>query len=134
MKTKLMNYKVGIGITLVGLIIGGIAYWFQPYNHLQILGSNLTFVLSLGSFLTSLLLMLFLNEKPSKIALLISLGMALAVLARIICDTTFWDATSHNLAPFEIIFCGIITIPSAFVGVYLALIVKRIKNKNTTND
>ena len=122
-----MKNKARIGATLVGLIIGGISYWFQPYNQIQILGSNIPLVWSLGAFFGSLLLMIYFNEKPPKIALLISLGVALAVLARIIYDTTFWDATSHNLAPFEIILCGIITIPSAFMGVYLALLMKKLK-------
>ena len=122
-----MKNKARIGATLVGLIIGGISYWFQPYNQIQILGSNIPLVWSLGAFFGSLLLMIYFNEKPPKIALLISLGVALAVLARIIYDTIFWDATSHNLAPFEIILCGIITIPSAFMGVYLALLMKKLK-------
>lgn len=118
-----MKNKIRIGITLVGLVIGGIAYW---YGEIGIPGSVLTW--SLGTFLGSLLLMFFVNEKPPKIALLVSLGVALAVLLRIIYDTIFVDSTSHNLAPFEIIICGIITIPSAFVGVYLGLLIKKFRN------
>jgi uncharacterized membrane protein YccC len=119
MKNKI---KIRIGITLVGLIIGGITYWFKPYGELGI--PEIVLPWSLGAFLGSLLLMLFVNEKPPKIALLVSLGIALAVLARIIYDTTFVDSTSHNMAPFEIIICGIITIPSAFAGAYLGLLGK----------
>ena len=73
--------------------------------------------------------MLFAYEKPPKIALLVSLGVALAVLLRIIYDSIFLDSTSHNLAPFEIIICGIITIPCAFVGVYLGLLIKKVKTR-----
>jgi uncharacterized membrane protein YccC len=119
-----MKNKLRIWITLVGLIIGGIAYWFQPYGQDTVLGINMWLIMSMGAFIASFLLMLFVNEKPPKIALLISLGVALAVLARIIYDTTFYDSTSHNMAPFEIIICGIVTIPSAFVGVYLGLLGK----------
>ena len=118
MKDKI---RIRIGITLVGLIIGGIAYWFQPYNQDTVLGINMWIIMSMGTFIASFLLVLFINEKPPKIALLVSLGVALAVLARIIYDTPFYDSTSHNMAPFEIIICGIVTIPSAFVGVYLGL-------------
>jgi uncharacterized membrane protein YccC len=121
MKNKI---RIRIGITLVGLVIGGIAYWFQPYGQDTVLGINMWLIMSMGAFIASFLLMLFVNEKPPKIALLISLGVALAVLARIIYDTTFYDSTSHNMAPFEIIICGIVTIPSAFVGVYLGLLGK----------
>jgi hypothetical protein len=122
-----MNTKVNIVIPLVGLIIGGISYWSQPYGELQIIGSNIPLVWSVGAFFGSLLLMSFLNEKPPKIALLISLGVILAVLARIIYDGLFVDSTDHNLAPFEIIICGLITIPSSFVGVYLAILIKKFK-------
>jgi len=114
-----------VGLTLVGLIIGVIAYWLEPYVQTDIPGSF--FIWSVSAFLGSLLLMLFVNEKPPKIALLVSLGIALAVLLRIIYDTTFVDSTSHNLAPLEIIICGIITIPSAFAGAYLGLLIKKFK-------
>ena len=114
-----------VGITLVGLIIGVIAYWVEPYIQTDIPGSF--FIWSVGAFLGSLLLLLFVNEKPPKIALLVSLGITLAVIAKIIYDTIFVDSTSHNLAPFEIIICVIVTIPSAFVGVYLGLLIKKFK-------
>lgn len=114
-----------VGITLAGLIIGVIGYWLEPYVQTDIPGSF--FIWSVGAFFGSLLLKLLVNEKPPKIALLVSLGIALAVLLRIIYDTIFVDSTSHNLAPFEIIICGIITILSAFVGVYLGFLIKKLK-------
>lgn len=122
-----MKNRIRILTTLIGLIIGGIAYWFQPYNQSTVLGINIWMIISMGAFIASFLRMLFVNEKPTEIALLLALGVELAVLARIVYDITFWDKTSHNLAPFEIILCGIITIPSAFIGVYLALLLKRNK-------
>lgn len=120
-----MKNKIGIWITLVGLIIGGLAYWFQPYNESTVFGINMYLIMSVGAFFASMLLMLSLSQKPTKIALFVSLGVILAVLARIIYDTAFWDATSHNLAPFEIIISGIVTIPCAFIGVYLAFFIKK---------
>jgi hypothetical protein len=122
MKSKI---KIRFGITLVGLIVGGIAYWFQPYNQDTVMGINMWLIMTIGATISSFLLKLFVDEKPPKIALLVSLGIALAVLARIIYDTTFWDSTSHNMAPFEIIICGIITIPAAFAGAYLGLLIKK---------
>jgi hypothetical protein len=77
--------------------------------------------------LGSLFLMSFLNEKPPKIALLVSLGVMLAILARIIYDATFCDPYSHSLAGLEIIICGLITIPCAFMGSFLALLIKKLK-------
>ena len=122
-----MKSKAGIVTTLTGAIIGGMAYWFQPYNQSTVLGINIWLIIGIGAFIASFLLQLFVNEKPAKIALLVSLGVALAVLARIVYDVTFRDSTSHNLAPFEIIICGIVTVPSAFVGVFLAHLIKKLK-------
>jgi len=130
-----MKTKVNFCIILFGLIIGGLSYWFQPYSELQIMGSIIPVVWSLGAFGVSLLLMFFLNEKPLKIALLISLGFALAVLARIIFDVTFIDSTDHNLAPLEIILCGLLTLPCALTGAYLASLIKKwntLRNHNST--
>jgi hypothetical protein len=45
----------------------------------------------------------------------------------IIYDTILWDPTSHNLAPFEIIFAGIATLPTAFTGAYLGVFIKKRK-------
>ncbi|HET8865763.1 MAG TPA: hypothetical protein VFM80_08685 [Gracilimonas sp.] len=119
-----MKNKVRIGITLVGLIIGGIAYWFQPYNQMTVLGLHIWLIMGVGAFLSSIVLILYLKEKPLKIAQFVSFGVVLAVLARIIFDITFWDSTSHNLAPFEIIIAGIVTFPSAIAGGYLGLLFK----------
>ena len=125
LKMKTMETKVKLGIIGVGLIIGGIAYWFQPYNQMTVLGLNIWLIMSIGSFIASAFIMLYLKEKPLKIALFVSLGVALAILARIIYDTIFWDSTSHNLSPFEIIIGGIVTIPSAIAGVYVGLLAKK---------
>lgn len=126
MKNEFMKTKVTILITLVGILIGAISYWFQPYNQLNVFGVKTRVIWSLGAFFGSLLLYTLLNEKALKIALLVSLGVILAIIFRIIYDTVFWNSTSHNLAPFEVIGCGMVTIPSAFAGAYLAVLIKKI--------
>ena len=70
----------------------------------------------IGAFLSRLLL----NQNPWRVGLLITLGVILSVIIRIIYDTIFWDSTSHNLAPFEVIFAGFQSFPMAFIGAYLA--------------
>ena len=121
-----MKAKVKIWIIIVGLIIGGISYWFQPYNQTTVLGIHIYLILSVGAFLGALFLMIFINKKPSQISLFLTLGMTLAILARIIYDTIFWDSTSHSLAPFEIIIGALIIMPCAFAGSFLALLIKKI--------
>jgi len=123
MKNKIL---ILIGITLAGLIIGGIAYWFQPYNQDTVLGINMYLIMTVGAFFASLFLTLFVNEKRLIIALLVSLGVVLAVFARIKYDVTV-DPTSHNLGPFEIIICWIITIPCAYAGTFFGLLHKNYK-------
>jgi uncharacterized membrane protein YeaQ/YmgE (transglycosylase-associated protein family) len=120
-----MKNKIGIGTTLIGIIIGGLAYWFQPYNQSTVFGINMWVIMSIGAFLGTLLIMIFLNEKPPKIALFVFLGVIIGVVAPIIYDITFWDPTSHNLFPFEIIFSSLITVTFAFIGVYLGLLIKK---------
>lgn len=111
-----------ISATVIGIFIGGIAYWFQPYNQTTVLGVNIWMIMGVGAFLGALLLMIFLQEKPSRTALLVTLGVIIAIFARILFDTLFWDPTSHNLAPFELILAGCVTAPGAFIGVYLGVL------------
>ena len=117
--------KVEIRILLIGVFVGAISYWFQPYNKETVLGVNIYLLMSTGALLGSFFLKVRLDLRPSKIALLVSLGVILSVITRIVFDTTFLDSTSHNLVPFEIIICAAITILPAFAGAYLSPLVKR---------
>ena len=118
-----MKNKIEYQIILVGLIAGGISYWFNPYNR-PLFGISIFTIMVISTFIGSFFLTILLIEKPYKIALLATLGVILAVIARIIFDGIM-DPTSHNLAPFEIIICGSITIISTLVGAYFALLIKK---------
>lgn len=120
-----MEHKIGSSATLTGILIGGLAYWFQPYNQTTLLGVNIWLIMGIGAFLGALLLIIFLRGKPSKIALLVALGVVIAIFARILYDTLFWDSTSHNLAPFELLLAGFVTVPCAFTGVYLGVLINK---------
>lgn len=122
-----MKATLKLWIIFVGLIVGGISYWLNPYNEMSLLGVHIYLILCIGLVMASFFIQLFLSSNPLKTALLISFGAIMAVVIRIIYDTTFWDATSHNLAPFEILITAFIIFPSAFVGVYLARLMKWLK-------
>ncbi|MBP6758762.1 MAG: hypothetical protein KA133_05875 [Flavobacterium sp.] len=124
-----MKSEIKYWITLVGIIAGGIAYWLQPYGQSKIFGIGIWTVMGIDAFMGSFFLMISLAYKPYLIALFVSLGVAIAILARIFYDITFWDKTSHNLAPFEFIIGGFVTIPSAYSGAYLALLIKKMLPK-----
>jgi len=124
-----LKTKSKILIITIGLIIGIISYWFISYDDIQIKGNFIFLSAILGSFIGSFILNFILKVKPNKIPKFISLGVSIAILIRIIYDTTFWDKTSHNLAPFEIIYFIIISLPSAFAGSYLPELIKYLKRK-----
>lgn len=107
-------------IILIGVIIGAISYWFNPYNDLYFLGIHIWILMGVGAFLGAILSRLLFLTKTSKCALFLTLGILISVLLRIIYDITFWDPTSHNLAPFEIIIAALITLPASFLGSFLA--------------
>ena len=128
-----MKATLKLWIIFVGLIVGGISYWLNPYNELSLLGVHIYLILSIGLVIASFFIQLFLSSNPKRTALLISLGAIIAIVLRIVYDTAFWDATSHNLAPFEILITAFIIFPSAFVGVCLARLIKwleRYKNND----
>lgn len=124
---KGIDVKLTSIATLIGLTIGALTYWILPTEKIQILTSNVPYIWSFGSFFGSILLMFLFKAKAPLIALLVSFGVVLAVFARIVYDITLLDNTSHNLAPFELILCGVITIPSAFIGAYGAYFIKKLK-------
>jgi|MDSY01.1.fsa_nt_gb hypothetical protein len=123
-----MKKKIVLLIILVGIMAGGLSYWFNPYNEMSLFGISIYKLMSAGAFLGSLSLTLILNEKPWKIALLITSGIIIGIMCRIIFDGIN-DSSTHNLFPFEIIIALFITVPSAFIGSYLSLLIKHLKSK-----
>ena len=119
-----MKKKAVLTATLAGLFIGGLSYWFQPYNQYQVFGIHVFWIMSIGSLIAAFILTMMQNSSPIKMSLYIALALVFAILARIIYDTMFWDSTSHNLVPFEIIPAGIISLVSALIGAYVAVGIK----------
>jgi hypothetical protein len=117
---SIMKNKESLWIIIIGMVIGGISYWFNDYNVMNISGISIYLIMSAGSLFGAMLIAFKLNVKPLKCARLISFGVILSVLIRILFDTTFVDSTSHNLAPFEIIIAAAIAFPCAIIGAYLA--------------
>ena len=123
-----MKTKVKIWVTLVGLLIGAVSYWRIPYAEMNYSEIGLWLSVGSGALIGSLLSNLILNQNPWRVALLITLGVVLAIVIRIIYDTTFWDSTSHNLAPFEVGYGGLQSLPMTFFGAYLAKLIHKFKN------
>ena len=109
---------------------GGLSYWFNPYNESSLLGIDIYNLMGAGAFLGSLSLTLILNEKPWKIALLINAGVIMGIMCRIYFDWISGSGT-HKLFPIEIIIALFISVPSAFIGSYLSVLIKYVKSKMT---
>ena len=77
-----MSNKANIWVTLVGILIGAIAYWFQPYNQMTVLGIHIWLLMSSGALLGSLLLTVYLHEMPSKIGFLCSFCRLVSIKIR----------------------------------------------------
>tara|TARA_R110000787_G_scaffold223423_5_gene331809 strand:+ start:115 stop:507 length:393 start_codon:yes stop_codon:yes gene_type:complete len=125
-----MKNKINILIVVVGIMAGGLSYWFNPYDEMSLLGISIYKLMGAGAFLGSLILTLILNEKPWKIAILITTGIIIGIMCRIIFDGII-DSSTHNLLPFEIIIALFISVPSAFIGSYLSQLIKYVKSKMT---
>ncbi len=123
-----MKRKVEILIILVGIVAGGFSYWFNPYNEMSLLGVSIYKLMASSAFLCSLILTLMLNEKPWKVALLITAGVIIGIMCRIVFDISI-DSSTYNLFPFEIITALFLTVPSAFIGSYFSQLIKYIKRK-----
>lgn len=114
---------------LVGMFVGITTYWFVAYNEKSLMGIHIYILMSLEAFLGSFLLSFYFNKQPSQIAFLIYLGLILSITLRIIYDISFWDSTSHNLAPIELFLFTLITLPPGFAGTYLAQFIRRWKRE-----
>lgn len=122
-----MKNIIKMKIILVGILTGAISYWRIPYADLDYTDIKLWLFVGSGTLIGSFFSTLFFLKKPWQVALFITLGVALAVLIRIIYDVAFWDSKSHNPAPFEVIYCFIQALPMAMVGAYAAMGIQKFK-------
>jgi hypothetical protein len=63
-------------------MVGGLSYWFNPYDELSLLGISIYKLMGAGAFF-SLSLTLILNKRPWEIAL-ITTGIMISIMCRII--------------------------------------------------
>jgi hypothetical protein len=118
-----MKNKLNFRLALLGLCIGALGYWFQAYNQTTLFGYSIWALMGGASFLGGFAFRLLFPAKAVQIGSWMVLGILSAVLLRIVYDSVFWDPTSHNLAPFELAFTGLITFPAAFFGGLLGQLV-----------
>jgi hypothetical protein len=120
-----MENKETIWALVVGVIIGGISYWFNPYNVMEIGGISIYMIMSVGSFFGAVGLAFRFKQDAFKIARALTSGVLISVVLRVLYDTTFIDASSHNLVPFELIMAGFVAFTCSIIGAFITSKLKR---------
>ena len=105
-----------------GLIAGAIADWFTGHNEIKLFGVHVYFVLSILSIAAGLLAGKISKMNPMAICGVVTLGIGLAVVLKVIYDGSSNDS-SHNLWPFEVIVFGMIGFLSSLVGVFTTILI-----------
>lgn len=123
-----MNVKSNIWTVVLGIITGAIANWPYAYDQLNFFeNKGIWLVVVLGSILGSIAAMLVKKIHPFRASGFIWIGNIASVFLRVVYDILFYDSTSHNLFPFEILIYSIVSYPSALFGAYLIVIVRIIQ-------
>jgi hypothetical protein len=107
-------------------MVGGLSYWFNPYDELSLLGISIYKLMGAGAFLGSLSLTLILNKRPWEIALLITTGIMISIMCRIILMVLMIKYTQSF--PFEII-AALLFLSLRHLLDYLSVLLKFLKSK-----
>lgn len=111
---------------VLGVLAGAISTWFQPYNELDIFGVDYRIVMSVAALLFAFFFSYFSKTKTYTTGLYIGTGILSALLLRIIADIIS-DSIDHDLWPIEVAIFVLIAFPSAFIGAYLAELLRLMK-------
>lgn len=114
-----MKTIVKAGAFILGLIAGGAATWFQPYNEILVWGMDYRLLMAIATFILAFLYRFFSSAGTTTTGLYLGTGVIAALVLRIIIDVV-GDYTSHNLWPMELALFALVAFPSAFIGAYLA--------------
>lgn len=113
---------------IIGVLCGGLSYWFQPYGDRFVLGINIYLLLGILTFTGALLTGLAFKKPGGHIPFFLCAGVLMAVMGRVFYDITFIDKTHHNLWPLEILFVLGVVVPATLAATALVyLILKMIR-------
>lgn len=102
----------------MGSLIGALGYWTADFSNDRALFESVYFIKAPGAFLAVLIAGVFRKKQPAWNALLVTFGVLLGMLSRIVVDI-LGDPTSHTLFPFELLIGLVIVLPVCFLGAYL---------------
>lgn len=113
-----MKKKKNLVIIAIGSLVGIIGYWTADFSEDRALYKMTFKIIGPGSFIGAVISAFYRKRKPYFNALMISLGVLLGMLSRILWDI-IQDPTSHSLFPFELLIGLVIVLPSSFLGAIL---------------
>ena len=124
-----MIKKSNVVVLLLGFLVGAIGYWMADFSKDRALFESVYYINATGAFLATLIAGIFRKKQPSWNALMVTFGVVLGMLSRIVVDILF-DPTSHNLFPFELMIGLVIVLPACFFGAYLTHTIFHISGKS----
>lgn len=114
---------------LLGFVVGAVGYWTADLKEEEEFSRVIYGILGPGAFICAVISFSLRKKSPGFLALLVSLGIMLGMLSKILFDM-FKDPSSHTLFPFELLLGLVIIMPAAFLGSYLVWGVLKIAGKN----
>ena len=108
----------------LGLAACAIPYWPVAYDKFNLM-ENTIYLGWVGFTIVASLAARVLTVRPiPPTALTVTAGFLAAMILRIIVECAI-DPTDHNLWPFELVWGGMVALPSAFTGAWLAKFLMR---------
>lgn len=124
-----MNEKKHLPIIALGLFVGALGYWTADFSIDGEFSRVIYSILGPGAFICSVISFSVRKKYPGFIALLVSFGIMLGMLSKILYDIA-QDASSHDMLPFELLLGLVIVLPAAFLGSFLVWGIFRIAGKD----
>ena len=128
-----MKEKKNIVIAAIGFLVGIIGYWTIDFSDDRALFNTVFRIMGPGAFLGAIISSFYRKKSPFSNSLMISLGVILGMLSRILWDI-FQDPSSYNRFPFELMISLAIVLPAAFLGVFLIYSIFWIAGEKATKD
>lgn len=113
----------------LGFVVGAVGYWTADFSVEGEFSKVIYSILGPGAFICSVISYSLRKKSPGFITLLISLGIMLGMLSKILYDISS-DSSSHGMLPFELLLGLVIVLPAAFLGSFLVWGIIQIAGKN----
>ncbi|GMQ30155.1 hypothetical protein [Algoriphagus confluentis] len=120
--------KIYVLFLILGFIVGAIGYWTADFSKKSVLFDSLFYIKAPGTLLIAVFTGFINRREPASNALLISFGVMLGMLSRIVFDL-IQDPSSHNLFPFELFIGAVVIFPVSFLGNYLVYAIMYLSGK-----